>query len=80
MNYTNVANFFKKASGDKPEIFSVIGVRYCANRLLNSDLVFLWKQFDQLFEDFHIELGSVSVLDQRHKLLMGTSAETEQKN
>lgn len=45
----------------------------------NSDLMFLWKQLNQLFEDFHVELGSISSLDQGHKLLIGTLGVTEQK-
>lgn len=46
---------------------------------VTSDLMFLRQQFDQLLQDLHIKLGPVSSLDQRHKVLMGTEADTNRK-
>lgn len=43
---------------------------------VTSNLMFLWQQFDQLFQDLHIKLGPVSSPDQRNKVLMRTAGET----
>lgn len=49
----------------------------CVSVTVTSDLVFLWQQFDQLFQDLHIKLGPISSLDQRHEVLMGAAGETD---
>ena len=43
-----------------------------AFRVPPTHLVFLWEQFQQLFQRFNVKLGAVSSLDHCHKLLMGT--------
>lgn len=41
------------------------------------DLMFLWQQFDQLFQDLHVKPGPVSSPYQRHKVFMGAAGETD---
>lgn len=49
----------------------------CVSITVTSDLVFLWQQFDQLFQDLHVKLGPISSPDQRHKVLMGAAGEID---